>query len=284
MPENIPIPIDLDAITVDHELQSREATDSAAIEEYAESIGRGDQLPPVVVFFDGQTHWLADGFHRYPAHFEASKTSILAIVHQGTRDDARWYAAGANTSHGVRRTNADKRRQVEMALEMREESSDRTIAEHCGVSHTMVANIRKEVATVATPSPPVADGQVATVATPPPTEGGDLLSPPGDDEPTEDDVEETLREEVEGYAEPYRRATNDLLRIKRDLQIRADDSIEGGYVRLSITRIATSIDELKATIRQLEPTEFCPDCRGEGCERCQQTGFLTRQVVESRKQ
>jgi hypothetical protein len=57
-------------------------------------------------------------------------------------EDARWYALGANTVHGLRRTNEDKRRAVEGALAMRPGMSSAAIAEHCGVSHTMVNGMR----------------------------------------------------------------------------------------------------------------------------------------------
>lgn len=45
---------------------------------------------------------------------------------------------------GLRRTNKDKRRAVEKALCLRPKTSDRAIAEHCGVSDRMVNNVRAE--------------------------------------------------------------------------------------------------------------------------------------------
>ena len=38
--------------------------------------GRGRQPSPVVVFFDGKDHWLADGFHRVLAHEKAGLVDI----------------------------------------------------------------------------------------------------------------------------------------------------------------------------------------------------------------
>lgn len=34
------------------------------IEEYAAEMAGDAKFPPVVVFFDGDRHWLGDGFHR----------------------------------------------------------------------------------------------------------------------------------------------------------------------------------------------------------------------------
>ena len=45
-------------------------------------------------------------------------------------------------AHGLKRTNADKRRSVELALAEWPNVSDRQIAEICAVGHDMVAGIR----------------------------------------------------------------------------------------------------------------------------------------------
>ncbi len=76
---------------------------------------------------------------------------IPADLRKGGRVDALKHALGANAVHGQRRTNADKRRCVELAIKEFASLSSRAIAELCGVSKTFVENIRpSEVATVAT--------------------------------------------------------------------------------------------------------------------------------------
>jgi hypothetical protein len=54
------------------------------------------------------------------------------------------YGAGANGSHGLKRTNEDKRRAVMCLLEDEEWSgwSNSEIARRCGVNHHMVAGMR----------------------------------------------------------------------------------------------------------------------------------------------
>jgi hypothetical protein len=71
--------------------------------------------------------------------------NISADMRQGTRRDAILHAAGANAAHGLRRTNADKRRAVETLLRDEEWSkwSDREIARMCAVSQPLVSQIRK---------------------------------------------------------------------------------------------------------------------------------------------
>lgn len=119
--------------------------------EYADAINGGDVLPPVVVFFDGVDHWLADGFHRCHAALRLGRDEIPVVVQTGTRRDAVLFSAGANREHGLRRTNDDKRKAVVTLLNDAEWSkwSNSEIARRCGVSHQFVNDQRSSLATVA---------------------------------------------------------------------------------------------------------------------------------------
>ncbi len=132
-------------IRIDGGTQARERIDTATVSEYAEALRDGVEFPPVVVFFDGVDTWLADGFHRYHAHRQNGATHIEANIEAGTLDDAKLYAASANSDHGLRRTNEDKRRAVRMVLDAKPDWSDSHIAKHAGVSHTLVGQIRKSI-------------------------------------------------------------------------------------------------------------------------------------------
>jgi hypothetical protein len=74
---------------------------------------------------------------------------ILAEQRMGTVEDAIWESLGANKSHGLRRSNADKRNAVKMALLHPKgvDSSDRQIAKHVGVHPDTVGVIRRELET-----------------------------------------------------------------------------------------------------------------------------------------
>ena len=68
----------------------------------------------------------------------------------GGKLDAIKYALGANTTNGLRRSNADKRRCVEVALEHWGKMTTKALAEMCGVSRPFVEELRpKQSATVA---------------------------------------------------------------------------------------------------------------------------------------
>ena len=129
------------------DIQQRAESNKHVIREYSDMLQNGATFPPVVTFSDGTDYWLADGFQRCEASLKAGQKVIQAEVRQGTRRDALLYAASANATHGLRRTNADKRRAVATLLQDDEwrEWSDRVIARHCGVDHKFVGKLRGEL-------------------------------------------------------------------------------------------------------------------------------------------
>ena len=140
-------------------IQTRAETDAATIEEYAEAAQRGAKFPPVTVFADAErnTLWLADGIHRMEAAKLLGKKCIRANVQGGTYADALRIALGANATHGLRRTNADKRHTLEMAWKNREtlfggDPSQNTLAGVCGISRKTVERfLAAQVATLSQP-------------------------------------------------------------------------------------------------------------------------------------
>lgn len=127
--------------------QPRAAIDPGAVAAYADDMREGrwhwDRDLPVV-FYDGSTYWLADGFHRFASAEQAELTAVPCDVRQGDRRAAILHSVGANANHGLRRTNEDKRRAVATLLSDAEWSqwSDREIARRCQVSHELVNGMR----------------------------------------------------------------------------------------------------------------------------------------------
>lgn len=139
--------VNIDTITIDPRLQSRAAMNDEAVQEYAEAIKAGTKFDPVMAFIEGEVLWLVEGFHRVKAHIVAGVKAIDVETRAGTFRDAWLYSLGTNDRHGVRRTNADKRKVVLAALaddELKEWPS-RDIAAHCSVSHWLVNSIRDEL-------------------------------------------------------------------------------------------------------------------------------------------
>lgn len=134
-------------MTIDFDLQCRKEPDEDQIREYAAEMDRGVQFPPPVLFFDGSSYSLDDGFHRVWAAQWIGLRQLQVQIYEGGPAQAIAYAAGANSQHGMRRTNADKRFAVtklfvDAALANR---SDSVIAEMVGVDHKTVGKVRKEL-------------------------------------------------------------------------------------------------------------------------------------------
>lgn len=132
-------------ITIDPRLQLRESLNWETVNDYTAAIEAGENLPPLSVVYDGKHYWLYDGFHRVEGFKGAGRKQIDCDVVEGTFEDALWAALAANHTHGLRRTNADKRRAVEVALKQWPEKSDRLLARQCGVSPTTVGTARNEL-------------------------------------------------------------------------------------------------------------------------------------------
>lgn len=168
-----PQTLQLSKIRTDRGTQVRCVITTDIVEEYAERMVDGDKFPPVDVFLDAQLdeYILADGFHRVAACQKNDFKDMLAIVHDGDRLAALEFALAANRANGLRRTNADKQHAVAMAFKEFSDRSDRKIASLVGVSHTFVASLRGQLATVASSEPRKgADGKTRKPRTPkPPT-------------------------------------------------------------------------------------------------------------------
>jgi protein gp37 len=132
---------------MDPQAQPRTVLDSNIIQEYANDMVANAVFPPVIVFRENNAYYLADGWHRVNAAKVAKRQEIDADVRNGGLRDAILYSLGANNDHGMRRSNYDKRRSVERALNDPEWNkwSDSEIARRCKVSNHLVDELRNNV-------------------------------------------------------------------------------------------------------------------------------------------
>lgn len=151
--------IKIEDIILDAGTQVRADIRSDVVTEYAEAYLAKAKLPPVDAFHDGGKYLLADGFHRVMGASKAGLTSLEAEVHRGTRLDCIKFALSANAHHGVRRTNADKRHAVEIALREFPKLSNVAIAEICAVSAPFVLDLRKDQGVTVTPCSSATDSE-----------------------------------------------------------------------------------------------------------------------------
>jgi hypothetical protein len=131
-------------IRIDGGTQARVKLNQEVVVEYAEKMREGEVFPPVTVFFDGSTYWLADGFHRYFGYKSNGKTSIDADVQNGTLDDAILFAFSANGRRGLTMTDEDNRNIILAMLRHPEWTlwTNSAIAKHVGVSAMTVGRIK----------------------------------------------------------------------------------------------------------------------------------------------
>lgn len=159
----------LDLIDRSGGTQTRAALNQSTVDEYKEAMIEGAKFPPVIVFYDGNQHWLADGFHRVEASAKIGFTGIAADIRQGSKRDAILYSVGANAEHGLPRSLSDKRRAVETLLRDEEwrQWGDREIARIARVSTTMVKHLREEMGVEPEPGPrkAVRNGKEYTINT-----------------------------------------------------------------------------------------------------------------------
>jgi hypothetical protein len=127
------------------------------LQEYSALLMEGVSFPPVVIFDDGSKKYLVDGFHRLYAAKRVGRDRIQADLHSGSKHEGFMYSLRANSSHGLQRSNEDKRHCVMKLVDDFEyiDKSDREIAELCAVSHTFVGKIRAGNKSSATKKPNV---------------------------------------------------------------------------------------------------------------------------------
>lgn len=141
--------IKLTSIERDTTIQCRAKICMETVNSYADDMTDGAKFPEVELFGTADKCWIGDGWHRIMAADQIGAIDIPAKLNPGGRAEALKRALGANAVQGQRRSNADKRRCVEIAVAEFPKMSSRAIAELCGVSDPFVLQIR-QVLTVST--------------------------------------------------------------------------------------------------------------------------------------
>ena len=157
MTDKITIP--LTSLRLLSEVQSRASLNQDTIAEYTEVLRPeedghpGDSFPPIIVVQDGDGYIVADGFHRVAAYEEVyGKNADVPIevqifqLHPGYTPLAlaKHWSAVSNTTHGLRRSKADKANAVRLYLSLpgNVEKSNRSIAKELKVHHSLVTECR----------------------------------------------------------------------------------------------------------------------------------------------
>lgn len=142
----------LSDLTFDPRLQCRATMSQEVIEEYSELLRTSkpsdwpfaEPMEAVEVkTASGVTRYVTNGFTRGNAANAVGRRVVSVNVIKGTWEAAVRRACMANATQGQRRTNADKRRAVEIALTEMPSMAVAQIAEACKVSRAFVTTVRK---------------------------------------------------------------------------------------------------------------------------------------------
>ena len=72
----------VDSIRIDGGTQVRADINKWHVESYTEVWQEGGEFPPLIVYYDGDAYWLADGFHTLQAFFDESGDVIFGLASQ----------------------------------------------------------------------------------------------------------------------------------------------------------------------------------------------------------
>jgi len=291
--------IKLDEIIIDGGTQTRAALNEDTISDYAEAMTEGAKFPTVVVFASGTAYLLADGFHRFMAARRCGWLDIDCNVKTGSKLDAIKYALGANNVHGLRRTNADKRRGVEIALKEFGKLSDQAIADMCGVGRNYVLDIRHEIPPQPVVKPqveiqenqclqdfhenqPVAkqqvekrigvDGKERSMPAPPRDPGPPPTPPAQEKDPNGKVIPAKLlslwrrRQEIQDFC-------TQISRIRTTIEQGVEDK-DKLFAEANPQSVKAALDQAYTAIKATMPYCLCPSCQGEGCRACAHRGLI----------
>jgi hypothetical protein len=135
--------IKLSKIDLEHSPNVRAELNDEAIEEYTQGYRLKEKFPECVLFDASPGPLLlADGRHRYHSMLKAGINERTFLVYKGSYEMCLKFALQANLDHGLRRTNADKRTSVLLAIQNFPKMSNNVIAEIAAVGDDLVREVR----------------------------------------------------------------------------------------------------------------------------------------------
>lgn len=260
--------------------------DPQIVQQYAEAYLEKKELPPVVLFHDraGKRMLVADGRHRCAARALINRREVMAEVHEGDFNDALRYALTANTTHGVPRSNADKRQCIIAAIKQWPDVADHNIAKMTEVDHKTVTVVRSELEKkkVVAPAPirKTADGRtVASRAT-----GNSRSLPAATKEATCD----AFGIEIPIKVLPFWERTTEIqdlmegvASVIRCLKLAGEEK-DLMFGEINITGTVADLEKAYVSIRNGVPYAVCVTCQGhpetqpKGCRLCIGRGLISK--------
>lgn len=259
--------LDITSIADSNITQSRASLNRQVVSDYVELMDQGVVFPPILIARiqeEGEfavTLLVLDGFHRLAAAKQYGAIQIAAIVTTMSVASAITFCVQANSTHGLRRTNEDKRHAVRLLLARPEwaNKSNREIALACCVTHPFVQAVKDitegwmpVVEIVETETPPETSAVVST---------------------TSSGFTDTMREADLAIGTVEHSVSQLAIRI-RDLCTTQHGSF------INIFAVMADMDNAVQGLRQSRPEAICPVCSPtnslESCRLCRGKGWISR--------
>lgn len=136
--------VKIEDVTVDPAANPRVALNEEHVADLMAAYTAEEDVPPPLCYEVGDDLKLSEGFHRWEALRRLKRIRLTVQVVTGTEDEWAAHTFGSNKGHGLKRTNPDKRRCVELFLNRFPRWADTRIADAAGVSNNFVGDVRKQ--------------------------------------------------------------------------------------------------------------------------------------------
>lgn len=249
-------------------------------------------LPPVDLFTeDSKTYLIGDGMHRIEAVLLNVGKTITANIHSGGYEEALKYALRSNERHGIRRSQADKRKCVQEAIKQWPKLTDSAVGEIAGVDNHTVKTVRDGMETKGDVKPePVREGSDGRkVSARKVLEAASGNSPQGKPaSPTKLTDKDSTGMVMTAHALQFWHRTDEVKQLMSTLahvskELRAAQKNQDlMYAEVNFTAALADIDRLWANIGTAIPYAVCSTCQGQpktqagGCRLCKGRGIISK--------
>ena len=239
------------------------------------------KLPPVDVFTpDGKHFLLADGAHRTAALVSLKSKTIECKIHDGGPEEALRFALIANEKHGIRRSNADKRRAIAAAVKQWPKCSDSQIAAICVVDKHTVTDVREELENAGKVKP-----EPVRIA----KDGKERAAAKSDKKPSEKSPVDGVGTAIPEFALTFWNRREEVAELMATLKLVSKFLVETQkkedlmYGEINFSAALGDLDKVLSNVSTAMPYAVCTTCQGQPktqpkgeCRMCKGRGVISR--------
>ena len=292
MTDNMNKLIFLNEIDIENSPKVRAQLNEEVAAEYGQLLKADKQKLPAPVLYQakGQKYFLlGDGLHRVTGAKAVGLKAILCEVREGGFEEALTHALTCNVTHGLRRTQADKKRVVEAALAQWPKLSDTELGKRCQVDHKTVAAYRKgmegggklEPSAVRTTKDGVVRVATRKVKAAADAAGNSLKDGEVAKAELKDQIGRVIPKELQPYWLRIPECNNliDTIRsVKGEVEIAEKDD-DPMWAEVTKENVIAALNEVITKLKVLIPYTVCTTCQGKvnkKCNLCHGRGLISK--------